>query len=636
MPLPHKPKVKKKVPPVWVQLRQGWKPYKFLSGYMKPYLPKYICGLVCGAISGAVSSMLPAVTLYAFSHIDPSITGRPSLNMLKKMHGAHGPAFHPTLSVWLACAAIPAVMIVNSLFDFLDGYLCSWVSMKVLSDIKVKLFGSILGQSMDFFNKSRSGNLISRVANDTRMAQQALATLSVDAVKQPIIIVGVTATLFAIDWRFTLGAMILFPLFMLPVLYFGTRSRMAGRAEEDEQGMITVILQESFAGIKVIKSFAREERTQVEFEGSSLRQFGVAMQVRRAIELVGPLVEGMASIGVGLALLYVYWAGLPTYKLLGLLVAMPLLYPPIKTLSRIHLLLQKCLAATTGIMEMMNQAPTIQDLPDAKVLQDCHGKLEFKNVTFAYGPGRVPAVSGLSLVVSPGKTYALVGESGAGKSTMLGLILRFYDPVSGAIEVDGQDLRTITQKSLRENIGIVSQDTFLFHESIFRNIQYGRPDATREEVIEAAKKAYAHDFILAQEHGYDTVIGDKGCRISGGQQQRLAIARAILKNAPILLLDEATSALDSQSEQKIKDALDSFSEGRTVIAIAHRLSTILRSDQIVVMDEGHVREVGSHHQLLEESVLYRRLYELQFKQFEEPAALEPAGMAQGDFEVFRG
>jgi len=624
MPPPTKTKVKKKTPPLWVLLRQSSKPYRFLAGYLKPYLVRYITGLVCGALSGAVSAMLPIVTVFALTHIDPNIKGAPALNThtLSTIHKAHGPAFHPTLAILLACMAIPATMIVNSLFDFLDGYLCAWVSMRVVNDIKVKLFGKILAQSMDFFNKMRSGALISRVANDTRMAQQALATLSVDAIKQPILIVGVLGNLIYLDWKFTVMMTILFPLFMLPVVYFGNRSRSAGRDEEEEQGMLTIILQESFAGIKVIKSFASEDRTLKEFEGSSLRQFRMGMSVRRTMEIVGPMVEGMASIGVGLALLYVYWAKLPTIKLVGLLVGMPLLYPPIKTLSRIHIILQKCLSATTGIMETMDLVPTIGDTPDAKVLDECRGKLEFKNVTFAYQPGRPPAVSGLSLAINPGKTYALVGESGAGKSTMLGLILRFYDPLSGSIEIDGHDLRSITQKSLRQHIGIVSQDTFLFHDSIFKNIQYGRLDATREEVIEAAKKAYAHDFILAQEHGYETVVGDKGCRISGGQQQRVAIARAILKNAPILLLDEATSALDSESEQKIKDALDSFSAGRTVIAIAHRLSTILRSDQIVVMDNGHVREVGSHHQLLEDSVLYRRLYELQFNQFEAPVPAE--------------
>src|SRR5579862_52793 len=613
MPPPTKQKVRQKVPPVWVLLRQSWKPYRFLAGYLKPYLPQYITGLVCGALSGAVGSTLPVVTVFAFSHIDPNFN-KNSMGNLRHLHDMHGPAFHPTLAIWGACMAIPAVMIVNSIFDFFDGYLCSWVSMKVLSDVKVKLFGRILSQSMDFFNKARSGNLISRVANDTRMAQQALATLSVDAIKQPIMIIGVIGGLFAMDWRFTLATMVLFPLFMLPVVYFGGKSRQAGRAEEDEQGLITVILQESFAGIKVIKSFAREDRTQKEFEGSSLRQFRMAMQVRRTMELTGPMVESMASVGVGFALLYVWWSGLPTQELLGLLVAMPLLYTPIKTLSRIHIMLQKCLAATTGIMQMMQLAPSVEDLPDAKELKGCRGQIEFKNVTFSYKPGMPAAIANVSLVVNPGRTYALVGESGAGKSTMIGLIQRFYDPNGGVIEVDGQDIRSLTQKSLRENVGIVSQDTFLFHESIYNNIVYGRLDATREEVIKAAKKAYAHDFIMAQEHGYDTVIGDKGCRLSGGQQQRLSIARAILKNAPILLLDEATSALDSESEQKIKDALESFSEGRTVIAIAHRLSTILRSDQIVVMDKGFVKEIGTHHQLLADSVLYRRLYELQFNE----------------------
>ena len=634
MPPPIKPKTRKKTPPVWVLLRQSWGPYRFLSSYLKPHMLRFSLGLICGGVSGAISGLMPIVTLFAFSHIVPNGAGvaRPSIASWKSMGSATGPAFHPTTVVWLACMAIPATMVINSIFDFLDGYLCAWVSMRVLSDIKVKLFGKIIRQSMDFFNQMRSGNLISRVANDTRMAQQALASLSVDAVKQPITIIGVLVSLFHIDARFTLITLFLFPVCLVPIAFFGNRSRAAGRAEEDEQGMMTVILQESFAGIKVIKSFARESTTHDEFQGSSLRQFSMAMRVRRAMEIVGPMVEAIASIGVGLALFYVYWSQLPAAKLIGLLTGITLLYPPIKSLARIHVVLQKCLSATTGIMQTMELIPTIQDLPDAKKLEECKGRLEFKDVTFAYNPSRPPAVANVSLRIEPGKTYALVGESGAGKSSMLSLIMRFYDPTSGCIEIDGKDIRHVTQESLREHIGVVNQDTFLFHDTIFKNIQYGRLNATKEEVVEAARAAYAHDFILEQDNGYETVVGDKGCRISGGQQQRVAIARAILKNAPILLLDEATSALDSESELKIKDALEKFSSGRTVIAIAHRLSTILRSDQIVVMDKGRVRDVGTHHQLLEDSLLYRRLYELQFSSHEDvtspsAASNEPALIA---------
>jgi subfamily B ATP-binding cassette protein MsbA len=262
----------------------------------------------------------------------------------------------------------------------------------------------------------------------------------------------------------------------------------------------------------------------------------------------------------------------------------------------------------------------VEDAPDAVVLPPSKGLLEFQNVTFRYANTSTDAIKDIKLRIEPGKTYALVGASGAGKSTILSLILRLYDPTTGSVRIDGYDLRKVTQHSVREQIGLVSQDTFLFHDTIFKNIQFGRLDATEEEIYAAAKTAYAHDFIMAQPNNYQTLIGDKGCLLSGGQQQRLAIARALLKNAPILLLDEATSALDSESEKQIQLALEKLAAGKTVIAIAHRLSTILNADQIVVMDKGRIKEMGTHAELLDKSGYYRRLYDMQFKGHQEEEA----------------
>jgi len=298
-----------------------------------------------------------------------------------------------------------------------------------------------------------------------------------------------------------------------------------------------------------------------------------------------------------------------------------LLYDPIKSLSKIHIVMQRSVQSTVEIFRILDSDVTVKDQPEATPITQSQGALELERVSFRYLGGVEDALKDFSLKILPGKSYALVGASGAGKSTILSLILRLYDPTRGVVRMDGRDLRSITQKSLREQIGLVSQETFLFHDTIFNNIQFGRLDATREEIYAAAQTAYAHDFIMAQPKGYDTVIGDKGCLLSGGQQQRLAIARALLKNAPILLLDEATSALDSESEQQIQLALERLAKGRTVIAIAHRLSTILSADQIVVMEKGRIKEVGTHAELLEESGYYRRLYDLQFNRNpEEPGA----------------
>src|SRR5436309_15033 len=284
--------------------------------------------------------------------------------------------------------------------------------------------------------------------------------------------------------------------------------------------------------------------------------------------------------------------------------------------------MQQSITATTAIFALLDTKPTVQDSPDASKLTSATGRIDFENVTFRYANTVTDAISDLTLHIESGKTYALVGASGAGRSTILSLILRLYDPSSGAVRVDGRDLRSITQKSLREQIGLVTQETFLFHDTIFSNIQFGRLDATPEEIFQAARAAYAHDFIMAQPKGYQTLIGDKGCLLSGGQQQRIAIARAVLKNAPILLLDEATSSLDSESEKQIQKALEKLTTGRTVIAIAHRLSTVLSADQIVVMDTGRIKQIGTHSELLEKSGYYRRLYDHQFNRIQEESTAE--------------
>jgi subfamily B ATP-binding cassette protein MsbA len=415
------------------------------------------------------------------------------------------------------------------------------------------------------------------------------------------------------DWKFTVVSLVLFPLCMLPIRVYGRRARKAVQNEQDEMANMVVTMQETFAGIRVIKSFSREEHKEQSFRQSNQSQFGNVMRMIRAMEATGPLVETIAAAGIGIAFFYVYATNLTAGQFFGLISGIFLLYDPVKNLSKLHIVMQRSLQATTEVFRILDSTPSVEDAPNAAVLPVSQGCLEFEHVTFRYATGSSDAITDMDLRIEPGKSYALVGASGAGKSTVLSLILRLYDPTSGRVMIDGHDLRTLTQKSLREQIGLVTQDTFLFHDTIFNNIKFGRLDAAQEEVYAAAQTAFAHDFILAQPQGYETIVGDKGCLLSGGQQQRLAIARALLKNAPILLLDEATSALDTESEQQIQRALERLSAGRTVIAIAHRLSTILSADQIVVMDRGLIKEVGTHAELLDKSGYYRRLYDLQFQ-----------------------
>ena len=583
-----------------------------LGRYVAPYKGRLIAAELAGMAFALCNAALPLLTKSVLDHA----TGPAGAVGLAKPPNVVERLFHRLTEgpygVVAVCAAIPAMMLLRGLFDFLNNYHSSWVSLRVLGDLRKKVFEHIGSQSLGFFLQNQSGHLISRVANDTRIAQTALAFISTDLIKQPVCVVGGIIALLAIDWKFTLMSLTLFPACIVPVAVYGKRIRRSGKREEEKVGEMTVILQETFAGIRVIKSFAREDHQVAQFDRVNNEQFESGVRVRRAMEIVSPMVEVVAAMGVGLALLYLHYTGTGLSAFFGLAMGLFFLYAPVKQISRMHMQIQKCRAATANIFSLLDLQPTVVDAPDAKALTRCRGEVEFNDVSFRYGSANARALDRFRLRIAPGQTVALVGASGAGKSTVLALLQRFYDPASGSVTVDGQDVRGLTQRSLREQIGVVTQDTFLFHDTIYENIRYGRLDASEAEIHEAAKQAYIHDFILTLPDGYRTRVGDKGARLSGGQQQRLAIARALLKNAPILLLDEATNALDSESERMIQIALETLSKGKTVIAIAHRYSTILKADSIIVMDAGRIYEQGKHAFLYEKGGMYRRLYDLQF------------------------
>jgi ATP-binding cassette, subfamily B, bacterial MsbA len=590
-------------------VRQFWKPYLRLLHWMRPYKTRFFLGLGCGILAGVSSGLIPLVIKTAGEPLMEAGAKMPTgSEVLEGGLDKAGPDIEGV--IWISLL-IPAVMIARGVFSYLNSYFLAWVSLRVLRDIRTGLFAHLMSQSLEFFNREKAGKLMSRVMNDTKVAQNALTSISGNIIKDPIAVITGVAVLVMIDWKFSLTTLVLFPICIIPVVVFGRKVRQAGRAEEREAAQMSIILQETFAGIRVIKSFAREGYQTRQFGDSSDEQCRNSLRVRRASDVVQPLIESVSALGVVLAMAYVHVQGISFVKFAALCSGIFLLYNPVKTLSRIPMLMQKCLVSAENIFQIMETKPAIADAPDAVKLERCEGAITLDRVTFSYGEGD-PALRDVSLEIQPGRKYALVGASGAGKSTILSLIMRFYDPDAGTVSLDGHDLRRLAQGPMRGNIGMVTQETFLFHDTIAENIRYGRLDATREEIVAAAKSAFAHDFIEAQPDGYDTVVGDKGCMLSGGQQQRLAIARALLKNAPVLLLDEATSALDSESERMIQAALERLSEGRTVVAIAHRLSTVLNSDCIVVMDHGRIAATGRHEELLESSELYRSLYELQF------------------------
>lgn len=597
-------------------LRASHEPYRRLFSYMKPYKGRFILGIIFGALYGAVQALLIFDVQYVAGAVFPvpEHTAKKAVALVKwfpALGNLH--LEHASLMVVLAiCATVPFLMFLRGVCSYLNSYCMLWVSVRVLDDIRQKVFRHTLGQSMEFFNHSKAGELVQTVFNQTRMAQQALTTISSDLVKQPITICTGLATLFIIDWKFTLTSFIIFPLCLVPVVFVSKKVRKAGAREEEEAGAVMVVMHEAFAGIRVVKTHAREEFESQRFNTANTQIMRYIMRWRKALEMAGPAVETIGSFGVALALVWAWHYKLSFDVFIALTGGMTMLYPAFKAISRIQLTMQKCLASTTKVFELLDREPAIKDAPNALELPHARGEIAFSHVTFGYGHDKI-AVRDLSLAIPRGTTCALVGASGAGKSTLLALLQRLYEVQEGDITIDGMDIRSITQASLRQNVATVSQDIFLFHDSIANNIRYGRLDATREEVEIAAKLAYAHDFILEQPQGYETVIGDKGCLLSGGQQQRISIARALLKNAPILLLDEAMSALDSESEKQIQAALETLSSGRTVVAIAHRFSTILKADQIVVMHLGEIKEIGTHRELFEKSGYYRRLYDLQFQ-----------------------
>jgi len=586
-----------------------------LLTYIKPYRGRFALGIFFGVVFGLFNAVVVFGLKYVFEIVLPSeksiATG--SVPMIGSFQ-LPKPDFTGEGAVWAVlgiCCIIPVLILIRGLIGYINSYFMLWIGQRVLRDLRSQTFSSLMRQSLGFYSKRKSGELIQTVFNQTRMVASAGSDVAANMVKHPISIITYVVVLFLLDWKFALAALVVFPLCILPVLHIGKKVRKAGGKEEEEAGMVMVTMQEAFAGIRVVKSLAREDFETDRFDKGCKMLEKLIMRWRKAMEIVGPMVETVASLGIAVGLAYAWHVKMPASSFLILYASLIALYPHAKSLSQLQIQLQKCLVAASKVFEILDTTPDIADKPDAIRLRNVRGAITFEDVGFSYQTG-IPAVENITLDLAPGRKYALVGQSGAGKSTLFSLLLRFYDPDSGVIRLDGHDLRDVAQETLRDHIGIVNQDIFLFHDTIFNNIRYGNLDATREQVIDAAKQAHAHDFIIAQADGYDTVIGDKGSNLSGGQQQRLSIARAFVRNAPVLLLDEATSALDSEAERHIQHAIDELSRGKTVIAIAHRLSTILNADAIVVMDKGKVISIGPHAELMRTCKPYQHLYRLQF------------------------
>lgn len=595
--------------------------YARLLSYVTPYKIRFGLSILFGVLTGAFNAVLLFTLKIVFAVI----------------LGESGEAIHPfaglpllpgflqefTLTppsgmaqwIWVAsvCGLVPLMILIRGLLDYLQQYFILWVGNRVLYQLRDDVYSNLLRQSLGFFSKAKTGQLMQTVFVQTQTAQQGGTQLACDLVKHPISILSIVFVLLTLNWLYTVAALVIFPACILPVAAISKKVRKAGAKEEAETGGLMSSMQETFAGIRVVKSAGREEYERERFNASHRKVLAFIMRWRKAVEVTGPLVETVASIGIAAGLVYAKLTdmGVDTFLLLNM--SLMSMYPHAKALSRVQTTMHRALAATTRVFSLIDAKPDIVDAPDAQSLRQPRGDIAFRGVTFTYPTADVPAVADIDLNLTSGRKYALVGKSGSGKSTLLYLIMRFYDPQQGSLTFDGIDLRQLKQQSLRDHIGIVTQEVFLFHDTIENNIRYGNHGATQEEVLEAARRAYAHGFIVEKPEGYQTMVGDKGTTLSGGQQQRISIARAILRNAPVLLLDEAYSSLDSESEKKIHAAIEELSHGKTVVAIAHRLSTVLKADQIIVMDRGRIVGQGTHEELLAGNPTYQRLYNLQFE-----------------------
>ncbi|MEA3543952.1 MAG: ABC transporter ATP-binding protein, partial [Thermodesulfobacteriota bacterium] len=441
-----------------------------------------------------------------------------------------------------------------------------------------------------------------------------LAEVLVTLLRETLTIVVLTGYAFYVDWKMTLMAFVVIPVSVWPAAVIGKKIKKFSRRGQDAMGNVTSVLEQSFSGIKVIKAFATEEREEQKFVQENSGFFKFIRKTFKYSAASAPVMELLTSFGVAVVLWYglnrVAVDAMTKGELFSILAAVLIMYTPLKRLTKVNNTIQKAIGAAERVFEVLDNQAEIIDAPNAVDLPRSQGYVSFENVRFAYDDDLV--LQNFSVQAEPGEVVALVGASGAGKSTLIGLLNRFYDPQQGRILIDGHDIRSITQKSLHENLALVDQETFLFNDTIANNIRYGQPDADFSLVETAAIQAYADEFIRQMPDGYATQIGDRGVRLSGGQRQRLCIARAILCDAPILLLDEATSALDTESEAMVQRALANLMQNRTTFVIAHRLSTIMHADRILVLDQGAVVESGNHQQLLEHGGLYKCLCDAQF------------------------
>ncbi|HEY1788331.1 MAG TPA: ABC transporter ATP-binding protein, partial [Verrucomicrobiae bacterium] len=559
-----------------------------LSGFMQPLLMGTIVFLVGAVFPSAISTSpnsainrLPQFVQDWFTEARAALT-----------HGVqvHPWSLHVRIIVVTLVAAIPVVMFLRGLFGVLNVYFLQWVASRSIADLRARIFRHLLDLSAGFYNENSTGQLMSRVINDTATLQNILSNATSVVVRDPVTLLIIIGGLLWTQPASTLISVVVMPACVIPITIFNRKIRRSSRELQSQSADLTQIMAEAFTGYRIVKAYNLEDIVTEDFRHTTRGTVGHFMRIIRASSIPGPLIEFFGSCGVAFLVAYLINKPQPPENFVGLLTGVFLLYQPLKNLTNLHNQLAQGRAATERVFELLATQNSVPEPAQPKKLNAGNADVVFENLSFNYG--EKPVLRNINLTVKSGQLVALVGASGSGKSTLVNLLLRFYDPQQGAIRIGGTDVREVFTGDLRNQIAVVSQEIILFDETIRRNIELGRPGASEEEIVAAAKHAHAYDFIMAKPEGFNMVIGEKGTKLSGGQRQRIAIARAVLRNAPILVLDEATSALDNESERAVQAALDELMTERTTLCIAHRLSTIMHADLIVVFDQGKIVETG--------------------------------------------